>query len=479
MTSVTTRPRNLDETNSANAGPKAPAILHTAGTPHERLLFVMTSLVGKVVTVQTKDGKEYEGILQACMTEKEMGVILALARQKVAPDDPAPKPINEMVFLAKDYLQVTASDMDLFETEMGAARKNKGEVLADTEIEVAGRSAAGQDRELLRATAWLGDGTTQEELNSAAGAGGQWDQFARNEAQFGTRSTYNEEMYTTKLSNKKFTEEQLRNAERMAREIESKPATSAHVAEERGQRALQDEDMDEEDKYSTVLRPGTGHELQGQGGGKPPAWAQPQPPAAPAAPAAPVTSTALKAPSTLKVPSTLKATAREFVPNFGAKASPAAPAPGYGAAPAYGSPQQPMTPQQQQQMQQQMQMQQQQQQQQMYAAQAQQMQMMGMQPQMHMMMPNGARPMMGPNGQMMMVSPQQMSPQQMQMMAPQAFANGSPARPIMQQRPPQGPRTPQQGNMPPPQQGNMPPQPQQGDYSSQMPPGGAPPPAYQ
>ena len=96
MTSVTTRPRNLDETNSANAGPKAPAILHTAGTPHERLLFVMTSLVGKVVTVQTKDGKEYEGILQACMTEKEMGVILALARQKVAPDDPAPKPINEL-----------------------------------------------------------------------------------------------------------------------------------------------------------------------------------------------------------------------------------------------------------------------------------------------------------------------------------------------------------------------------------------------
>ena len=112
MTSVTTRPRNLNETNSANAGPKAPAIPYNAGTPHERLLFVVASLVGKLVTVQTKDGKEYEGILQACMTEKEMGVILALARQKVAPDDPAPRPIKEMVFLAKDYLQVTASDVE-------------------------------------------------------------------------------------------------------------------------------------------------------------------------------------------------------------------------------------------------------------------------------------------------------------------------------------------------------------------------------
>ena len=320
MTSVTTRPRNLNETNSANAGPKAPAILHTAGTPHERLLFVAASLVGKVVTVQTKDGKEYEGILQSVDTEKEMGVIIALAREKVAPDDPAPKPVPEMVFLAKDYLQVTASDVDLFEAETGAARKNKGEVLADVEIEVAGRGG-GQDRELLKATAWLGDGTTQEELTSSGGAVGQWDQFARNEQQFGTRSTYNEEMYTTKLSNKKFTDEQLRNAERMAREIESKPATSAHVAEERGQRALQDDDMDEEDKYSTVLRPGTG-----QGGGKPPAWGQPQPPAAPAAPAAPatpVTSTAPKAAATVAATaanaqkSTLKATAKEFVPNFG------------------------------------------------------------------------------------------------------------------------------------------------------------------
>jgi len=465
MTSVTTRPRNLNETTHVDAGSKVPAMPHTAGTPHERLLFVVASLVGKVVTVQTKDGKEYEGILQACMTEKEMGIILALARQKVAPDDPAPKPIKEIVFLAKDYVQVTASDTDLFEAETGAARKNKGEVLADTEIEVAGRSAAGQDRELLRATAWLGDGTTQEELSSTAGAGGQWDQFARNEQQFGTRSTYNEEMYTTKLSNKKFTEEQLRNAARMAREIESKPATSAHVAEERGQRAMQDDDMDEEDKYSTVLRPG----IESHGGGKPPAWAQPQPPAAPAAPAtpaapaAPVTSTALKPPSTLKAPSALSATAREFVPggfapkSFAPAGSPAAP--GFGAVPAYGSP---MTPQQQQQMQQQQQ-QLQQQQQQMYAAQAQQMQMMGMQPQMQMMMPNGARPMMGPNGQVMMVSPQQM-----QMMPPQAFPNGGPARPMMQQRPPQGPRTPQQNMLP-----------QQSDHPSQMPPGGAPPPAYQ
>ena len=291
---------------------------------------------GKIVTVQTRDGKEYEGILQSCMTEKEMGVILALVRQKVAPDDPAAKPVNEMVFLAKDYVQVTASDTDLFEVETGAARKNMGEVLADTDIEVLGRSAVGRDRELLKATAWLGDGTTQEELTSTAGAKSGWDQFACNELQYGIRSTYHEEMYTTKLSNKKFTEEQLRNAERIAREIESKPATSAHVAEERGQIALHDEDMDEEDKYSTVLRPGQDMQRGGE------AWAQPQPPlAAPTAPATPMDSSAPPVAALAPAkPSKLRATASAFFPGggdggFGGKSIPAGP--GFGAAP-YASP---------------------------------------------------------------------------------------------------------------------------------------------
>ena len=83
-----------------------------------------------------------------------MGVILAWARQKVGKDlnEKVAKPVPEMVFLAKDWLQVTAADVDLLEAEVGAARKNKGEVLADTEIEVEGRGG-GQDRELQRATA--------------------------------------------------------------------------------------------------------------------------------------------------------------------------------------------------------------------------------------------------------------------------------------------------------------------------------------
>lgn len=97
MTSINTRPRNLNDPTLVDA-PQAPAIPHSAGTPHERLLFVVASLVGRAVTVHTKDGKQYEGILQSCMTERAMGVILSLARQKlgpdVGPDVPAAEPIK-------------------------------------------------------------------------------------------------------------------------------------------------------------------------------------------------------------------------------------------------------------------------------------------------------------------------------------------------------------------------------------------------
>ena len=52
---------------------------------------------------------------------------------------------------------------------------------------------------------------------------------------------------------KKFTEEQILHAEKIAREIETTSTKNSHLAEERGQKGLQeDEDMDEEDKYSKV-----------------------------------------------------------------------------------------------------------------------------------------------------------------------------------------------------------------------------------
>lgn len=81
--------------------------------------------------------------------------------------------------------------------------------------------------------------------------GAAWDQFAANEALFGLKTDYDENIYTTRIDkshpeyNKRYAA-----ADRKAREIESSVASNRHVAEERVRDNLtvDDSGLDEEDK---------------------------------------------------------------------------------------------------------------------------------------------------------------------------------------------------------------------------------------
>ncbi len=79
---------------------------------------------------------------------------------------------------------------------------------------------------------------------------GDWDQFEANKKLFGVDSTYNEEIYTTKLDKSKLSSKHAKAAERLAREIESSSSKNFHMAEERGQKH-QSDDLDEESRYSS------------------------------------------------------------------------------------------------------------------------------------------------------------------------------------------------------------------------------------
>lgn len=83
-----------------------------------------------------------------------------------------------------------------------------------------------------------------------------WDQFAVNEQNFGTRTTYNEDDYTTSIDrNNPEYKRRAADADRIAREIEGSAPANAHIREERQQNASQDDGgMDEEEKYSGVRR---------------------------------------------------------------------------------------------------------------------------------------------------------------------------------------------------------------------------------
>ena len=107
--------------------------------------------------------------------------------------------------------------------------------------------------------AWQPDNETglSEELDQ----GEKWDQFETNERKFGVKSTFDENLYTTRLEKGKVTKEQAAEAERIAREIMSGTTDNAHVAEEREQEdgprgGGHADDGDEESRYGAVM--GTG-----------------------------------------------------------------------------------------------------------------------------------------------------------------------------------------------------------------------------
>ncbi|KAJ8126904.1 hypothetical protein O1611_g6734 [Lasiodiplodia mahajangana] len=88
-------------------------------------------------------------------------------------------------------------------------------------------------------------------------SGRAWDQFAANERQFGIRTTYDENIYTTAIdkSHPQY-KERLAKAEKAAKEIEGSATTTAHHAEERQMNFAGGDDAgeDEEEKYSGVKR---------------------------------------------------------------------------------------------------------------------------------------------------------------------------------------------------------------------------------
>ena len=84
------------------------------------------------------------------------------------------------------------------------------------------------------------------------GSIGRWDQFQANEQLFQVKGTYDESIYTTALDTSNLHPDQIRQAEALAKEIESSVSTNVHIAEERGQ--VVETDYDEEDRYSGVLK---------------------------------------------------------------------------------------------------------------------------------------------------------------------------------------------------------------------------------
>jgi len=215
----------------------------------ERLVFVLTSLVGQRVTAQLRNNVTYEGLFHSCSLDGDFTITLKSARQLPTADCKSGEVISTLLILGKDFLQVSAADVPPPSLPDTKGSTVSGAFSLDQDI-ARKKGLANHERELVP---WTGgeaaDGLdTGDGLDDEAHEPGHWDQFGINAQMYGVTSTYREEIYTTPLDPMAISKEKREEADRIAREIES----GVMATEVEGRVEGQDHDGDEEATFSAA-----------------------------------------------------------------------------------------------------------------------------------------------------------------------------------------------------------------------------------
>lgn len=229
----------------------------------DRLVYLSTCLVGHQVEVQVMDGSVFSGILHAINAEKDFGIILKMAHSikdssegmRNTSEAFSKPPSKTLIIPGKEFVQVTAKGvpitLDGFRTEFMLEQQQ--ELLTDSCISQSRHIEV--ERQLER---WVPDDDAPEcpELDNIFDGHWNrgWDQFEANETLFGVKSTFDEDLYTTKLERGPQMSELEKEALRIAREIEGEDTRDLHLAEERGIRLHENLEVDEETRFSAVVR---------------------------------------------------------------------------------------------------------------------------------------------------------------------------------------------------------------------------------
>lgn len=264
---------------------------------NDRLDYLLVNSIGSNVVVTSTSGIQFEGVLSACNLESTNGIDVILKNARIV-DNGITKEVKDLTDKIEETLLIQGDDVaeidlknidfnleeqwenskKLEEEKKQEEEKKKADAAANkASAGVASRSPSGtpaegkktfqtdvdisrskeiKQRELQK---WTPD--DDETFKMGAGSleddDGKWDQFAVNEKKFGIKSSFDEHFYTTKINKEDPNyAERLKEAERIAKEIESQGTSgNVHIAEDRGI-ILDDSGMDEEDLYSGVDRRG-------------------------------------------------------------------------------------------------------------------------------------------------------------------------------------------------------------------------------
>ncbi|PIN14639.1 Protein interacting with poly(A)-binding protein [Handroanthus impetiginosus] len=226
----------------------------------DRLVYMTGCFVGQQVEVHVQDGSVFSGIFHATNSE-DFGVILTMAhlikdgsQGRKNTDSPSKSSARMMIIPAKDLVQVIAKGVPITKDGLNELQHEKQqELMTDSFISHSRHMDVG--RELER---WVPDdndpGCVELENTFDVPWNRGWDQFEANATLFGVKSTFNEELYTTKLERGPQMRELEMEANRIAREIEGEDTLDPHLAEERGIQVNGILEVDEETRYSSVYR---------------------------------------------------------------------------------------------------------------------------------------------------------------------------------------------------------------------------------
>ncbi|KAG1781643.1 hypothetical protein EV702DRAFT_1072354 [Suillus placidus] len=248
---------------SANQGGFPPLGAQTNGSrihdpAQDRPLHILSGLTGTTITLTTKTAQRYEGVISSTASEGDTaGITLKDVKEISKPG----APLKESFFISSTNIDTWQSgpadakmpvpNGDSFRTDADIS-KNKSvrerELQAWQPIVVA---AASSPPPAVTHHEGLGDEVT---FGPNSGANVSWDQFAANEQMFGVTTTFDEEVYTTKLDRTAADyKERERKAQRIASEILNGAINNPHVAEERNLN-VDDSGVNEEDKFGAVVR---------------------------------------------------------------------------------------------------------------------------------------------------------------------------------------------------------------------------------
>ncbi|KAL1964269.1 hypothetical protein VTN77DRAFT_7089 [Rasamsonia byssochlamydoides] len=273
---ITQKPTSYSQQNGgathlkSAASPK-PMTPKESSTPdnhaHDRLLFLLTSFIGLSAVITTKNGEKFNGIFSSSSFEPHDSSITLKMVQRVSPQTEQTRPNglsdvaspylgsapdHSMSFDIKEIADVAVANVST--ADMTAKEPNGASTGFRTDSDISGGLAI-RERNLQRWEPSATDPSLDVPLESTGTAG--WDQFEANERLFGATTSYDENLYTTRIdrSDPSYKRKEA-EAARIAREIENSETDNPHVKEERGL-AVEGDGHDEEEKYSGVRRDDT------------------------------------------------------------------------------------------------------------------------------------------------------------------------------------------------------------------------------